>query len=280
MTTAINEPRHIASGRARAAGPMAITRWAVISLGIALSANGLVSAVLAMVTAPAQIWQPVEIALGMAVAVPGLLITRAAVAGRRPLAVGVLLPEIVLAAAMVYLATVLSLFHAGQIGYPGAVSQFLIALTALALGAAGLILAGSTTPSGHEAGQVSFPIAVRDGVILIVGTILVAIAIGQLAGPRLTPPKWNWISFAGITIPGMLILVAREMVKQAYRRGRQRGRAALARLVVTESLLTVGLFIMFYGSISNLTLGRPWRSPWSVCSSLSLGGPWPAPTRP
>ncbi|MGH3765344.1 MAG: hypothetical protein ACRDS0_32945 [Pseudonocardiaceae bacterium] len=79
-------------------------------------------------------------------ALPGLVITRATVAGRRP-AVGVLLPEIVLAAAMVYLATVLTLFHTGQI-------------------------------------------------------------------------------------------------------------AALARLVATESLLVGGLFIMFYGSIANLTLGK------------------------
>lgn len=94
----------------------------------------------------------------MAVAVPGLLMARAAVAEHRPLTVGVLLPETVLAAAMVYLATVLSLL---------------------------------------ERGRVSFPIAVRDGVILIIGTILVAIAFGQFAAPRLNPPKWNWISFAG-----------------------------------------------------------------------------------
>lgn len=256
MTTTINEPRRILSGYPPGAAPVAVARWAGTGLGIALSADGMILALLAVLTAPPRVLQLAEIALSLAVAIPGLRITQVALADRRPLGIGVLLPEIVLAAAMVYLATALSLFHAGHIAYPGAVSQFVTVLAGLGLGAAGLVLAGATTPSALEAGRVSFPIAVRDGVILIIGTIVVAIAIGQLAGPKLTPPHWNWISFAGITVPGMLILVTREMVKQAYRRSQHQQRSQLARLVVTESLLIGGLFMMFYGSITNLTLGK------------------------
>lgn len=256
MTTAINEPRRIRSGHPPSAGPVAIARWAGAGLGIALSAGGMLMSLLAVMTAPPRVLQLVEIGLSVAVAIPGLLITRVAVVDRRPLAIGVLLPEIVLAAAMVYLATALSLFHTGHIAYPGAVAQFVTVLAALGLGAAGLILDGATTPPAQQAGRLSFPIAVRDGVILIIGTILVAIAIGQLAGPKLTPPHWNWISFAGITVPGMLILVNREMVRQAYRRSQHPSRPQLGQLMVTESLLIGGLFIMFYGSITNLTLGK------------------------
>ncbi|HZD16182.1 MAG TPA: hypothetical protein VE196_13890 [Pseudonocardiaceae bacterium] len=256
MTTAINKSHRIRSGHPPGAAPVAVARWAGIGLGLALSADGVILALLAVITAPPRFLQLAQIALSLAVAIPGLRITQVALADRRPLATGVLLPEIVLAAAMVYFATALSLFHAGHTAYPSAVSQFLTALAALGLGAAGLVLAGATTPSAQYAGQVSFPIAVRDGVILIVGTILVAIAIGQLTGPKLAPPHWNWISFAGITVPGMLILVTREMVKQAYRRSQQPQRSQLARLIVTESLLIGGLFVMFYGSITNLTLGK------------------------
>jgi hypothetical protein len=254
MTTAINESRRILSGHPPGAASVAVARWAGTGLGIALSADGIIMALLAVITAPPRALQLAEIGLSMAVAIPGLRVTQVALADRRPLAIGVLLPEIVLAAAMVYLATALSLFHTGHIAYPGAVSQFLTVLAALGLGAAGLILAGATTAQHAE--RVSFPIAVRDGVILIIGTILVAIAIGQLAGPKLTPPHWNWISFAGITVPGMLVLVIREMVKQAYRRSQRPSRPELGRLMVTESLLIGGLFIMFYGSITNLTLGK------------------------
>jgi hypothetical protein len=91
---------------------------------------------------------------------------------------------------------------------------------------------------------------------VITGTILCAIALSQLAGPALHPPKWSWISFLGITIPGMLVLVGREAVKEATERWEQ-GPALTRwlRMLATESLLIVGLTVMVYGSYTNLNLG-------------------------
>ena len=86
----------------------------------------------------------------------------------------------------------------------------------------------------------------RDGVILIVGTILMAIAFGQLAGAALKAPQWNWISFLGITTPGMFLLMGREGIKA--RLETWQGLARVPRLFITETLLVLGLAIMLYGS--------------------------------
>ncbi len=98
---------------------------------------------------------------------------------------------------------------------------------------------------------------VRDGVLLITGTIVVAIATGQIANPALKAPKWNWISFLGLTVPGMLVLIAREGVKgRSHRRGPQRGATRLAQAGIVETLLVIGLGIMIFGSNANLALGK------------------------
>jgi len=154
--------------------------------------------VLAVVSAPALPLLLIDIALAIAVAAPGVLIAKVGVRVRHPLRVGVLLPEIVLAGALVYLGVAMPVFHAAGISYQVGLAQFLAVLAGLVLGAVGLVLAGATTPKASEAGRVAFPVAVRDGVTLIVGTIVVAIGIGQIAGMQLSPPKWNWISFATI----------------------------------------------------------------------------------
>lgn len=267
MTTAINDSDPAVSPRYASRSPaVPRARWLCAGLGTALVADGAMLATLSALIGlpligppligPPLIWAVLEAVLGAGVAICGLLIAQVAVTDRRPRPVGVLLPQIVLAAAMVYLATALSLFHTGYTAYPAAVSQFVAVLTGLGLGAAGLVLSGAATPPAGETGGVSFPIAARDGLILIVGAILIAIAIGQFAGARLTPPRWNWISFTGITIPGMMILVAREGVKQAYRRASSRSRPALTRWILTEVMLVAGLFVMYFGSIANLTLGQ------------------------
>jgi hypothetical protein len=222
-------------------------------VGAALTVDGLVMVALAVVTGAPLPLRLVEFALAIAVAAPGVWIAKLGIGGRHPLAVGVLLPEIVLAGALIYLAVAMPVFHTMGVAYPVGLAQFLAVLLALGLGSVGLVLAGATHVRADEVGLVSFPLAVRDGVILIVGTILVAIGTGQFAAAQLTPPKWNWISFGAITVPGMLMLIAREMVKQAHRRD-PRVRS-LPRLMLTEAMLLVGLFFMVFGSISNLTLG-------------------------
>jgi hypothetical protein len=145
--------------------------------------------------------------------------------------------------------------QAGGVPYAAGVSQFLGVLLALFLGATALALSAATRPTPPRFGQISPPAALRDGVILITGTILLAIALTQVALPALRPPRWNWISFLGITVPGMLLLIAREAVRQVTR-GTGTGPRRAACRVASELLLVCGLTVMLYGSGANLILGR------------------------
>jgi len=256
MMTAIELPR---PGQHQAetgnAGREALCRVAALVLGLATLADGAALVVLGFAGHPALGYRISEVAFGIAVAVPGLLTAKAAIPGGK-VHLGVLLPEIVLAGALLSLGVAMPAFHQGAVTYHTALWQFVLVLSGLGLGSAGLVLSGVTAPSSERWGHLSFPGAVRDGVILIVGTILLAISIGQLAGAKLIPPMWNWISFVGITIPGMLILIAREFVKQGDL-GHDYSRAvALGRGLLTELMLVGGLFVMIYGSGANLTLGK------------------------
>ncbi len=233
----------------------ALHRAAAVGLGAVMLADGAGLAVLALAGRPPAVARVVELVLGSVVAVPGLLIAASGLR-RHPVRLGVLLPDVVLAGALLSLGVAMPVFHQGETNYQTAEQQFVLVLAALGLGSAALVLSAATSPTAAEDGPVSFPGAVRNGVILIVGTILVAIAIGQLPGAKLTPPMWNWTSFLGITVPGMLVLVGRELVKQAERRRSRSGLSALLAVVLVESILVAGLFIMIYGSGANLTLGK------------------------
>jgi hypothetical protein len=256
MPKAVEGSRPVEHGAdTQSTGQAGLIRGACLVLGVAVVVDGLVLAVLAFAGNPGVGVRVAEVAFGLVVAVPGLLIARAGMTGR-PVRLGILLPELVLAGALLTLGVTMPIFHDGAVGYQVAVSQFALVLAALALGSAGLVLSGITAPTAERDGRLSFPGAVRDGVLLIVGTILLAIALGQLGAPKIMPPMWNWISFLGITIPGMLILVAREVVKQAARRREHAALGAVGRALVIEGMLVGGLFVMIFGSAANLTLGK------------------------
>ncbi|GLV56664.1 hypothetical protein KDH_35030 [Dictyobacter sp. S3.2.2.5] len=166
--------------------------------------------------------------------------------------IGVLPGDAALANAFLYFGFSMTAFHLGYTSPMIALAQFIAALSGLIFGTGGLILSGVSKPA-RPLGHITFSIMLRDGVILIVGTILFAIAIGQLAGDALKPPQWNWISFLGIAVPGMFLLIGREGI-----RGRVetwQGLGWIPRLLVTDTLLILGLTIMFYGSYFNLTVG-------------------------
>lgn len=256
MTTTIYPPGH---GHAQAAvstsGQSGLTRAAAVVLGGATVADGVALLVLAFAGHPGGGSRVAELVFGVAILGPGLWMATMGLS-RRSVHQGPLLPDVVLAGALLTLGVAMPAFHRGAIDYQTARDQFLFVVLGLALGSAGLALSGVSAPTVERTVQLSFPGAVRDGVLLIVGTILLAIAIGQLAGPKLKPPMWNWISFVGITIPGMLILIARELAKQVDRRRDRRGLGALGRSLLIETMLIGGLFIMIYGSSANLTLGK------------------------
>ena len=253
-TTTIRSGGPPAAAPART-GPQAAAWWASVVLGVLVVVNGAVLAVLAILAPEPLLARGLQVALSLAVLVPGLMILSSAFNRRRPFKVGLLAGELLLAGALIYLAVAMPAFHAAHVGYSTGLAQFVGVLVGLVLGCVALVVSGATIPLSVERGRLSLPAAIRDGVVLIVGTILVTIASGQFAMAQLTPPKWNWISFGAITVPGMLLLIARELVKQAYRRRYPDGRAPLSRLVLTETMLVVGLFVMIYGSGANLTLG-------------------------
>lgn len=166
--------------------------------------------------------------------------------------IGILPGDAALANAFFYFGFSMTAFHLGYASPAIALTQFIIVLVGLAFGAGGLILSGVSKPA-RPLGHITFSIMLRDGVTLVVGTILLAIGFGQLAGVALKPPQWNWISFLGITTPGMFLLMGREGIKG--RLETWQGLAWIPRLLITESLLILGLAIMLYGSYVNLTLG-------------------------
>jgi hypothetical protein len=189
-----------------------------------------------------------ECGLGLAVFVAGALIAVAAVVDRRATGLHLAAGELALAATIVYLGEAMPPFHHGAVGRDAALTQFTAVLVGLVVGAIALALPAPA--SSEKATGIHWASVIRDGVILVVGTIVVAVGISQAANAEVMPPKWNWTSFLGITIPGMLTLVLlRGGLKAAL------PRSGVARVVAVEGLLVVGLAVMVFGSVSNLNLG-------------------------
>ena len=156
-----------------------------------------------------------------------------------------------LLASLVYLAVTNTEFHEGGVGYSIAVMQFVTVPIGLVLGGTAFAL----TPRAPGAGRAAD--FIPDGVLLVVGTILLGIGLGQLGNERLTTPRWNWISFIGLTVSGMLVLVVLRGVLKASL-GRVRPPTdphRLLGLLGTELLLVGGLSLMMYGALNNLVLG-------------------------
>lgn len=234
-------------------------RSAVGTVGLALGAmivlDGAVLMLLAALTAAPVAERLVEISFGAVVLAGGFLLAKTGVRRSRPAELPALPGELVLDGALFYLGVAMPVFHAGGVPYAAGVSQFSAVLVGLALGSAALALSGATAPA-KESGAADLATALRNGLLLIVGTILVAIGLTQLALDRLTPPQWNWISFLAITVPGMLILIARELVKQAHACSRTNAMRQLTGPLTTSAMLIGGLWVMIFGSGANLTLGR------------------------
>lgn len=228
--------------------------WGVgIVSGCVFTILGFVLLVTAFATSSGGIFKGIQSVFSIGVVAAGVLILRVFLNGQYlSRGVGLLAGEIALACAFLYLGVAMPLFQQG-LASPGiARIQFLVILSSFVFGTGALALSGVSKQS-RPLGLVTFPSMVRDGVILLTGTVLLAIAIGQLPGATVKPTQWNWLSFLGITIPGMLLLVAREGVKERIET--RQGLAGLPTLLLTDALLVLGLAIMVYGSYSNLTLG-------------------------
>lgn len=256
----MNNPLSIARPDSDALAPQAagLLRTSSVVNACALVIIGVVMMVMGFVTSIGVVLQTVEIALGVGMVLSGALLWKAVMNKKQAsITISILPGELALAVGLVYLGVALPAFHVhgGSVSALEALIQFIAVLAGLVFGATALTVSGASKRV-RASGTFSLTAVIRDGVILIAGTILLAIALGQLSGGTLKPPLWNWISFAGITIPGMLVLIAREGVKEGTENWSRRSllRGVLS-LLATESLLIIGLAIMLAGSYSNLTLG-------------------------
>jgi len=219
-----------------------------VPIGATLVAVGAAMLVLALSSSLGSGRLIFECALGGAVLVSGALIAGAALLGKRSTGLHLAAGELALAATIVYLGEAMPPFHHGAVGHDAGLAQFIAVMVGLVVGATSLALPAPA--SSEKTTGVHWASVIRDSVILIVGTIVVAIGISQTTNPAVMPPKWNWTSFLGITVPGMLTLIfLRGGLKAIGRRGQ------LARGMAVELLLVVGLAVMIFGSVTNLNLG-------------------------
>ena len=230
-----------------------LLKWGSLACAGVILTISVVMIVTCLLSSVGVLLRIIELFLGTANFIAGLILVREALNKKHtPVVVSMWSGEIALAATFFYLGTAMPVFHEGLASPQIALVQFIAVLLGLIVGTVMLVLSGATK-GVRLASSFNHVAGLRDSVILIIGTILVAISLSQLAGPAIKPTQWNWISYGGITVPGMFILIGREGVKQLteYWTGFKRILAS----VVTEGMLISGLAIMLYGSYSNLTLG-------------------------
>jgi hypothetical protein len=188
-----------------------------------------------------------EAAASLIVIASAVVLFRSSGGHERPVA-GLLPGELALDGAFLYLAMTAQTFH-GQhaISREVGIAQFAIVILELVAGCGALVFFRTERRDARAV----FAVAVRGGVMLAVGSLLLAMAVAAASGATFHLPDWNWTSFLGLTVPGILVLIAREELKKRWRPA---GHPALASLG-TEGLLVIGLSLMVWGSTANLTLG-------------------------
>lgn len=200
------------------------------------------------------VWAGVSLAFAAGEAIASLLVVaagvglfRAAHGSGRPMA-GLLPGELALDGGFLYLAMAAETFRGPHPASRGvAIAQFAVVVLTLVAGSGALVFFRTerTDPRSRLA------MAVRSGVLLAVGSLLLAMAVAAASASTFHLPKWNWASFLGLTVPGILVLIAREDAKKTWRSAPHPARAGLA----TDGLLVVGLSLIVWGSTANLTLG-------------------------
>jgi len=148
-----------------------------------------------------------EAVVGAIVAGGGGALLLSALRGKPRSKAAALIGDATLLGSLFYLGTVLPPFNHHAVGRTVANLQFIAVIVAIIIGTAAIAL----TPAPEHnftgwkhIGQIALA---GDGVVLVAGTILLGIGLGQLDKAALMPPKWNWVSFLGLTVPGMIVLV-------------------------------------------------------------------------
>ncbi|HEX6483079.1 MAG TPA: hypothetical protein VF043_29910, partial [Ktedonobacteraceae bacterium] len=161
----------------------------LLKIGSIVSAFGLliigvVMLVMAFLTPIEAGRRIVEIVLSSGNLVGGMLLLRDATNKRHtPVSISLWPGEIALLPTFIYLGIAMSAFQLGLASYHDAVIQLIAVLSGFVFGTVALALSGTTRgKSAHPKRKIAPAASLRDGVILIVGTILLAIALGQISG--------------------------------------------------------------------------------------------------
>ncbi len=199
-----------------------------------------------------------EAGVGAIVAASVAALLLSALQGKPRSKAAALIGDATLLGSLFYLGTVLPPFNHHTVGRTVANLQFIAVILAITIGTSAIAL----TPAPEHnfmgwkhIGQIALA---GDGVVLVAGTILLGIGLGQLDKMSLMPPKWNWISFLGLTVPGMIVLVMiRGAAKKLGPTEQTLGWRAKGIWVLLgwEILLVAGLGVMIYGALYNLALG-------------------------
>jgi hypothetical protein len=221
--------------------------WVVRGLCGLLGLAGLAGLALSRSTPVSTPFAAGEAAASLIVISSAVVLFRSSRGRERPVA-GLLPGELALDGAFLYIAMTAETFH-GQhaVSREVGIAQFAIVILALVAGCAALVFFRTERRDARSV----FAMAVRGGVMLAVGSLLLAMAVGAASGSTFHLPDWNWPSFLGLTVPGILVLIAREEMKKHWRPA---GHPAMA-VLGTEGLLVIGLSLMVWGSTANLTLG-------------------------
>lgn len=199
-----------------------------------------------------------EAVVGAIVAGGGGALLLSALQGKPRSKMAALIGDATLLGSLFYLGTVLPPFNHHAVGRTVANLQFIAVILAIIIGTAAIAL--TPAPEHNFTGwkHIGQIVLAGDGVVLVAGTILLGIGLGQLDKMSLMPPKWNWVSFLGLTVPGMIVLVMiRGAAKKLGPTERTLGWQAKGIWVLLgwEVLLVAGLGVMIYGALYNLVLG-------------------------
>ncbi len=221
--------------------------WVVRGLSGLLGLAGLAGLALSTSARVSTPFAAGEAAASLIVIASAVVLFRSLRGRERPVA-GLLPGELALDGAFLYLATTAETFHGQHAVSRGVgIAQFAIVILELVAGCGALVFFRTERRDATS----MFAMAVRGGVMLAVGSLLLAMAVAAASSATFHLPDWNWPSFLALTVPGILVLIAREEVKKRWRPA---GHPAVASLG-TEGMLVIGLSLMVWGSTANLTLG-------------------------
>src|SRR6266566_3625336 len=174
--------------------------WVVRGLCGLLGLAGLAGLALSGLAPVSMPFAAGEAAASLIVIASAVVLFRSSGGRERPVA-GLLPGELALDGSFFYLAMTAETFH-GQhaVSREVGIAQFAIVILELVAGCGALVFFRTERRDARSL----FALAVRGGVMLAVGSLLLAMAVAAASSSTFHLPDWNWTSFLGLTVPDIL----------------------------------------------------------------------------